>query len=120
MLSVAGLGALTTWYIGESVVSERPAYLASGLLAFVGVVLLLGGMVTRSWWFLRKGAGVAVVAWIALGFQLALPNLFGFTISLPLHVFAAIILLGGQAAFQSYFLYEVAGSRLRRQGRDAR
>jgi hypothetical protein len=119
LLSVAGLGALTTWYIGESVVSERPAYLASGLLAFVGVVLLLGGMVTRSWWFLRKGAGVAVVAWIALGFQLALPNLFGFTISLPLHVFAAIILLGGQSAFQSFFLYEVAGRRLR-QERDAR
>lgn len=113
ILSFTGQGALAAWYIGESVASERPAYLAQGLFAFVGVVLLGSGIVTREWWFLRKGSGVGIAAWIAFAMQLAWPTVFGFTIQLPLHVYAAVILLGGHSAFQSMFLYEVAGIRMR-------
>ena len=117
VLSLTGQAALAAWYIGESVASQRPAYLAQGMFAFVGVVLLASGIATREWWFLRKGSGVGLAAWITFALQLAWPDLFGFTISLPLHVYAAIILLGGHSAFQSMFLYEVAGTRLRERGR---
>lgn len=110
-LSLAGQVGLAVWYTGEALTSARPAYLALGMFGFAGCVLIGAGIARRSWRLLRAGALVGVVAWLVFFLELWIPTVFGF-VALPLQVRGAFTLIGGAEAFQSWFLYLVAGIEL--------
>lgn len=111
-LSLAGQVGLAVWYTGEAIVSARPAYLVLGVFSFVGCVLIGSGIGRRSWWLLRKGSLVGVVAWAVFFLELWFPSFFGF-LALPPNVVGAFTFIGGAEAFQSWFLYLVSGIELR-------
>lgn len=113
LLSFVGQASLAVVYTGQAFEQERLPYLALGLLCTAGLVMLGVGMRKKSWRWLRRGSGIGAAAWVVFGAQLILPEVFQFTI-LPLHVRIALLLVGGCAGFQTWFLYQSSGLELAR------
>lgn len=78
-----------------------------GLFGLTGIVLLLYGGLLNRWALLKYGAVVGLWSWILIGAQILFPDFFDF-ISIPNYTEIAFILVGGCAAFQTFFLWRVA------------